>query len=84
MEKELIIRRVGGVITHVIVGYIAAEIPAEWNAERAEIIGKSSRIDNEGKKEWYYDVSLSGGNIVHIWKQDRYIGARPYYLEEKK
>ena len=82
MEKEVITRTVNGVITHVIVGYIAAQIPAEWQVRKAKIVGISTRHNNDGEEQSYYDVALDDRNVVHIWKQDRYIGARPYWLEE--
>ena len=81
MEK-VITRKSHGVITHVIVGWIAATIPFKYATKHAEMRGISLKSEEDGMTDTYYDIALDNRCILHILKTSRSSCAKPYFFEE--
>lgn len=80
--ERIIIRKSRGIITHVIVGWIAATVSSEWNAKQAKIVGVSSWPNGDGTSNAYWDISLDCRCILHILKEYRHGNFRPYFFAE--
>ena len=79
---NVITKKKHGVLTHVIVGWIAAPIPLEWAAKHAEMRGISLKANSDGMVDTYYDIAIDNRCILHVIKELRSSSLRPYFFEE--
>lgn len=80
--KRIVTRKSRGIITHVILGWIAARVSSKWNAKQAKIVGVSSWPNSDGTADAYWDISLDGKCVLHILKQARHVNFLPYFFAE--
>ena len=81
-SMNVITKKKHGVLTHVIVGWIAAPIPLDWAAKHAEMRGISLKANSDGMVDTYYDIAIDNRCILHVIKELRSSSLRPYFFEE--
>ena len=69
-----------GIITHVILGWIAARVPSKWNAKHAKLVGVSSWPGSDGIADAYWDISLDGKCVLHVLKESRHVDSRAFFF----